>query len=115
MKLMFCMLINMEVFCKLTVLFLMGLARFAQITQLKLQYLCEILGKKSGSYELTGLAGSNTSLTINYTSNVLPPLTLFFSECGIHTKRFLHLFNHLCSISSLLFQVTLGPCKLACC
>ena len=41
-KLMFCMLINMKNFCKLTVLFLMGLARHAQIIWVNMQYLCDI-------------------------------------------------------------------------
>ena len=48
MKLIFCMLINMKVFYKLIVLFLMGLARHAQITRVNLQYLCVILRKKLG-------------------------------------------------------------------
>ena len=48
MKLMFCMLINMKVFYKLVVLFLMCLARHAQSTRVNLQYLCGILSKKSG-------------------------------------------------------------------
>ena len=64
--------------------------------------------------DLTALAGSNATLTIYYTSNVLPPLTLFPSPYGIHTKSFLHLIIFLCNISSFLFQVTVGPCKLAC-
>ena len=37
---------------------------------------------------LTALAGSNTTLTIYYTSNVLPPWNLFLSQYGIHTKPF---------------------------
>ena len=41
--------------------------------------------------ELTALDGSNTELTICYTSNILPPFTLFFSQYEIHTKFFLHL------------------------
>ena len=80
----------------------MGLARHAQITRLNLQYLCDIFA----------LAGSNTILTIYYTSHVLPSLTLFPSQYGIHTKPF-HLINCLSNISSLLFQFTLVPCKLA--
>ena len=47
MKLTFCMLMNMEVSYKLIVLFLMGLTWHAQITRLSLQYLCDILRKKS--------------------------------------------------------------------
>ena len=61
---------------------------------------------------LTALAGSNTILTIYYTSHVLPSLTLFLSQYWIHTKPF-HLSNCLSNISSLLFQFTLVPCKLA--
>ena len=65
--------------------------------------------------DLTALAGSNTTLTIYYTSNVLPPFTLFLSQFRIHTKLFLHLIICLCNISLLLlFQVTVGPCKFAC-
>ena len=59
------------------------------------------------------LAGSNTALTIYFTSNILPPLTLFFSHSGIHTKPFLHLITFLCKINSL-FQVRLVPVKLVC-
>ena len=57
---MFCMLINMKVFLKLTLLFLMGLARHAQST---LRHL-----KKEVRNETT--FGSNIALTIYYTSNV---------------------------------------------
>ena len=60
--------------------------------------------------DLTPLAGSNITLTIYYTSNVLPPLTLFLSQYQIYTKLFLHLINCLCNISLFLFQVTVGPC-----
>ena len=41
------MLINMKVFYKLIVLFLMGLTRHAYVTQVKFQSLCDILRKKS--------------------------------------------------------------------
>ena len=64
---------------------------------------------------LTALVGSITALTIYYTSNVLPPLNLFLSQYGIHTKPFFHLINCLCNISLLLlFQVTVDACNLAC-
>ena len=63
--------------------------------------------------DLTALAGSNTTRTIYYTSNVLPSLSLFLSQYGIHAKPFLHLINCMCNICSLLFQVTVGPCNLA--
>ena len=63
--------------------------------------------------DLLALAGSNTALTSYYTSNALPPLTLFLSQYEIHTNPFLHLINCLCNISSLLlFQVTVGPYKI---
>ena len=39
---MFCMLANMKVFYKSVVLFLMGLAKDAQIMQVNLQYPCNI-------------------------------------------------------------------------
>ena len=48
MKLMFCIVINMKVFYKLIVLFLMGLARRAQVTLVHLEDLCDILRKKLG-------------------------------------------------------------------
>ena len=48
MKLMICMLINMKVFYKLIVLFLMGLAKHTQITWVNLQYLYDIFRKKLG-------------------------------------------------------------------
>ena len=82
---------NMKAYCKLIVLFLMGLARHAQIDQVNLQWI-EVK-------DLTALTGSNTALTIWYISNVLPPLTLFFSQWGIHTKLFLHLIIWLSNIS----------------
>ena len=41
------MLINMKVFYKLIVLFLMGLTRHAYVTQVKFQSLFDILRKKS--------------------------------------------------------------------
>ena len=37
--------------------------------------------------DLTAQAGSNTTQTICYTSNVLPPLNLFLSQYGIHTME----------------------------
>ena len=79
--------------------------------------LCDISRKPSVKNEvsyLTALAGSIATLTINYTSSVLPPFTLFLSQYGIHTKPFLHLINCLCNRSLLFFQVTLGPCKIVC-
>ena len=38
--------------------------------------------------DLTVVAGPNTTLTICDISDVLPPLILFLSQCGIHTKPF---------------------------
>ena len=65
--------------------------------------------------DLTALIGSDTTLKIYYTFNVVPPSTLLLSQCGIHIKLFLHLINCLCNLSSLLlFQVTVGLYKLAC-
>ena len=77
MKLMICMLINMKVFYKLIVLFLMGLARHAQNTWLNLQCILGYLKKevRNEVRDLTALAGLSTALTIYYTSNVWP----FFS------------------------------------
>ena len=50
------------------------------------------------SWDLTALAGSNATLIIYYTSNVLPPFILFLSQYGIPTESFLHLINCLCNI-----------------
>ena len=47
MKLRFYMLISMEIFRKLILLFLLGLVRYAQSTWAGLQYPCDILRKKS--------------------------------------------------------------------
>ena len=69
---------------------------------------------KNDIRDLTAMAGANIVLKICYTSNVLPPLALFPSHYRIHTKPFLDLINCLCSISSLLFQVMVGPSKLIC-
>ena len=64
--------------------------------------------------DLTAVAGSNTTLTIYYTSNTLAPLTISSLNMEGLTKPFLHLINCLRSISSILFQVTVGSCKFAC-
>ena len=67
--------------------------------------------RKNEVRDFTALAGWNATLTIYYTSNVLPPLTLFLSHCWIYTKPFLHL---IVCVTFLLFQVTVAPCRLAC-
>ena len=110
-KLMFCMLINMKLFYKLILLFLMGVVRHAQNTQASLHSLCDILRKKLGMKlrDLNALTCSNTTPMLYYTSNVLSPLNLMLSQYGIHTKPFLYLINCL-----LFFQVTLGSYKLVC-
>ena len=64
--------------------------------------------------DLTALAGSNTTVTICYASNVLLSLIRFLFQYGIYTKPFLHLINCLCNVSSLLFQVTEDLYMLAC-
>ena len=57
--------------------------------------------------DLTVLTGSNTTLTIYYTFNILSSLILFVYQQVIHTKSFLQLINCLCNIISLLlFQIT---------
>ena len=65
--------------------------------------------------DLAALAGSNTTLTIYYTFHVLPPFTLFVCQYGIHTKLFLHVINYVFKISSTLFQVKEGLCRLPWC
>ena len=64
--------------------------------------------------DLTALVDANATLTHCYTSNVLSPLMLFLPQYGIHSKPLLHFINCLCNISSLLFQVMVGSCKLVC-
>ena len=54
--------------------------------------------------DLTALANSNTTVTICYTSSVLPPSNFFLCQYGIHIKPFLHLINCLCNISLLLLE-----------
>ena len=68
----------MKVFYKVIVLFLMGLDRHAQsICKFAISF--DILRKVRNEFRyLTAQAGSNTALTVHYTSSVLLPLTLFF-------------------------------------
>ena len=70
------------------------MARNVQITQnnkfAKTLWYSEILHFGQGkARDLNALAGSNTTITIFYTFNVLPPLTLFLFQYGIYTKSFL--------------------------
>ena len=58
-------------------------------------------------------AGSNTTYTVCYISDVLPAWTLLGELYISHTKSFLHLSSCLCSISTFLFQVIVGSCKFA--
>ena len=90
----------------------MRLARHARASkfEMSLWYLKKEVGDEVKV--LTTLAGSNTTLMIYYTFNLVPPLNLFLSQYEIHTKLFLYFINCLCNIS--LFQVMVGPCKLAC-
>ena len=109
MKLIFCMLMKMEVFYKLKILI-----RDVQTTWVNLQYLCNILRKKTGTK-----SGNQLHYLFKYYSyNLLyvqcSPTIDLFPQYGIHTKPFLHLINCLCNISSLSFQVMVGPCKLTC-
>ena len=61
--------------------------------------------------DLTALTGSNIALTVYHISNVLPPFTLFFFSIP---SLFFYMSNCLCNISLLLlFDITVGPCKLA--
>ena len=91
MKLSFaCEWIDMEIFYNLTVLFLMGLARHAQSTQVNLQYLCDILKKefRNEVRDFTALIGSSIVFTVYYTSHVLPPVTLFLSYLEFISSQF---------------------------
>ena len=94
MKLMFCMLINMKVFYKLILLFLIVLARHAHNIGYfaSLQYLCAILRKNLWmKLRTTGAGVSNTACMIYYTSKVLLLLNLFSSQYGIHIELFIQL------------------------
>ena len=107
MKLMFCMMINMKVFYEL-ILFLMGLARYAQITRVNLQYFCEILRKKPGMKWGINCTGWFKCYFIIHP--VFSHHWPFMGQYGIHIKSFIHLINCLYNISLLLlFQVTVGP------
>ena len=118
MKVMFCMMINMKVFYKLTVFiylfffdgfgqtcpndlgrFVISLWHFKKEVRKDVRdnYTCWF---KSYPYRLLYIHGSPT----------IGPCPQY----GIHTKPLLYMINCLCNISSLLFYVTLGPCKLAC-
>ena len=57
--------------------------------------------------DLTALAGSNITLTIYYTFNVLPPLALFIFAL-FHTKLFFHLINCLCNVSLIVIVSSYG-------
>ena len=94
---------------------LMGLTRHAQITRVNLQYLCDIVRKKLGMKQGLNCTGWFSTITVYFTFNALPPLTLFLSQYGIYTKPFLRLINYVSGISLLLlFQFMVGPYKLAC-
>ena len=82
------MFVNMKVFYKLIVLFFMVLASMPkfQITRVSLQYLFDFLRKKS--WTKLGTYGSNTTLTIYYTSNVLQP----FKFCSLNIESITSLF-----------------------
>ena len=112
---MFSMLKNMKIFYKLMLLFLIDLAWHSQSTPGKFTISLWHLKKevRNEVRDLTAWVDSNTTLTIYYTSNVLPLLTLFLSQYEIHTKLSLYLIRCSCNISLLLlFQVTVDPCKL---
>ena len=108
-KLMFCMLINIKLFYKLILLFLIGLARHAQSIWASLQCLCDILRNvRNEVKDLTALAASNAIIAIYYTLNVHLPFKSFLSMKSL-PSLFFHLINFV-----LLFQVTVGPCKFDC-
>ena len=75
---MFRILINMNIFYKMIVLFLIGLARHAQITWVNLQYFYDNLKKEVTNEvrDLTALACSNAALTIIHGSPSFDPFTL---------------------------------------
>lgn len=87
MKLLY-MLINIKVFCKLKLLFLVGLVKHAQGA--KVNFKNEV---RTEVKYLTALTGSNSTLTINYTSN-----------CNARSLAIAILFFPSFSFSSLFFD-----------
>ena len=110
MKLMLCMLINIKVFYSLIVLFLMGLTRDVQSTQVNLQCLCDIVRKTSRIVKELLL------VQIPFLQFIIHPMLSHhwpFSSIW-HPYETFSSFDCLCNMSSLLvFQVMVGPCKLA--
>ena len=110
MKLMLCMLIDMKVFYSLIVLFLMGLTRDVQGTQVNLQCLCDIVRKTSRIVKELLL------VQIPFLQFIIHPMLSHhwpFSSIWNPYETFSS-FDCLCNMSSLLvFQVMVGPCKLA--
>ena len=106
MKLMLCMLINIKVFYKLIVLFLMGLARHVQSTRVNFQCHCNISRKKSGVKLVT---------LLHWLIQILL-LQLLYMQCSSaidtfplsiwNTYQFFSSFDCLCWLS--LFQVTVS-------
>ena len=100
------MLINMKVFCKLIILFLMGLARHAQMVLINLQYLCDILRKKP-----------IMKLVLNCTDWFNTTLTIYHWPCSsLNMKPIPSIFLILLIVfgTTSLIQIMVGPCKLTC-
>ena len=99
------------------ILFLMGFCQVCSIYPNKFAISLSYRKKEVGNEvrDLTALAGSNTTLTVYYIHCAHTIDSFLLSQYEIHTKPFLHLINSLNNINLLLlFQVKVGPCKLAC-
>ena len=99
------------------ILFLMGFCQVCSIYPNKFAISLSYRKKEVGNEvrDLTALAGSNTTLTVYYIQFAHTIDSFPLSQYEIHAKPFLHLINSLNKINLfLLFQVKVGPCKLAC-
>ena len=115
---------NIKVSYQLILLFLLVIARYTQSTKNKKFVISVQYPKKKGKGWSWFFACSFSSLNMNPQAINLMKKTLGMVWCGkdipyrtiiYHTKRFNPWIHCLCNISLLLlFQVTVGPCKLVC-
>ena len=79
MRLIFCLMMNMKVFYKLIVLFLMGFSRHVQYNI----FVTSEGRSQNEVRDLTDLTGSNTTHKIYYAFNVPRQLTRFLSQVSL--------------------------------
>ena len=68
-----------------------GCPKYPGKSVMTLWHLKKVVRNEVRDLTVTALHGSNTALTIYYTSNVVLPLTPWLSQLEIHAKYFLHL------------------------